>query len=189
MGIRAEPPNYKYYPSSHPHHLILPIHSFNNLRTAVNNTPTHPHPASVTEDVSPPLLRDTLPVIPRVIPLHLCALQAKPRNTRYSLPLMVLLKCHRDHLAPSQILLPITPTPAQSGTTSLEDIVTMVWPPALNSHEDPFESHGCQPRHSSYTTSLQGSLPGLRCPTCAAQGKEVWVIPGRRCGYCGTPVG
>ncbi|KAI9904251.1 hypothetical protein N3K66_000780 [Trichothecium roseum] len=29
--------------------------------------------------------------------------------------------------------------------------------------------------------------PGTRCPTCASQGKEVWVIPGRCCGYCGTP--
>ncbi|PKS09408.1 hypothetical protein jhhlp_004023 [Lomentospora prolificans] len=36
---------------------------------------------------------------------------------------------------------------------------------------------------------MMGNIPGLRCPTCAAQGKEVWVIPGRRCGYCGTPVG
>ncbi|ESU14505.1 hypothetical protein FGSG_13295, partial [Fusarium graminearum PH-1] len=29
--------------------------------------------------------------------------------------------------------------------------------------------------------------PGTRCPTCALAGKEVWVIPGRACGYCGTP--
>ncbi|KAF4124773.1 hypothetical protein GMORB2_5439 [Geosmithia morbida] len=29
--------------------------------------------------------------------------------------------------------------------------------------------------------------PGTRCPTCALDGKEVWVIPGRCCGYCGTP--
>ncbi|CAI4211043.1 unnamed protein product [Parascedosporium putredinis] len=36
---------------------------------------------------------------------------------------------------------------------------------------------------------MMGNIPGLRCPTCAAEGKEVWVIPGRRCGYCGTPVG
>ncbi|KAI7774281.1 hypothetical protein LA080_009004 [Diaporthe eres] len=27
-------------------------------------------------------------------------------------------------------------------------------------------------------------LPGVRCPTCAANGKEVWVIPGRACGNC-----
>ncbi|EHK16956.1 uncharacterized protein TRIVIDRAFT_214226 [Trichoderma virens Gv29-8] len=30
-------------------------------------------------------------------------------------------------------------------------------------------------------------VPGTRCPTCALDGKEVWVIPGRCCGYCGTP--
>ncbi|KAK5657968.1 hypothetical protein OQA88_2521 [Cercophora sp. LCS_1] len=30
-------------------------------------------------------------------------------------------------------------------------------------------------------------LPGVRCPTCAANGEEVWVIPGRACGYCRTP--
>ncbi|KAL1866433.1 hypothetical protein VTK73DRAFT_4712 [Phialemonium thermophilum] len=30
-------------------------------------------------------------------------------------------------------------------------------------------------------------LPGIRCPTCAANGQEVWVIPGRACGNCGTP--
>lgn len=30
-------------------------------------------------------------------------------------------------------------------------------------------------------------VPGTRCPTCALTGKEVWVIPGRCCGYCGTP--
>ncbi|KAH7316482.1 hypothetical protein B0I35DRAFT_254837 [Stachybotrys elegans] len=29
--------------------------------------------------------------------------------------------------------------------------------------------------------------PGTRCPTCAKAGQEVWVIPGRCCGYCGTP--
>ena len=30
-------------------------------------------------------------------------------------------------------------------------------------------------------------LPGVRCPTCAANGLEIWVIPGRACGNCGTP--
>ncbi|RKU45439.1 hypothetical protein DL546_007035 [Coniochaeta pulveracea] len=30
-------------------------------------------------------------------------------------------------------------------------------------------------------------LPGVRCPTCAANGQEVWVIPGRACSNCGTP--
>jgi hypothetical protein len=29
-------------------------------------------------------------------------------------------------------------------------------------------------------------MPGVKCPTCAANGKESWVIPGIGCGYCGT---
>ncbi|QSZ37427.1 hypothetical protein DSL72_009525 [Monilinia vaccinii-corymbosi] len=29
-------------------------------------------------------------------------------------------------------------------------------------------------------------MPGVRCPTCLAKGQEVWVIPGRACGACGT---
>ena len=29
-------------------------------------------------------------------------------------------------------------------------------------------------------------MTGVRCPTCAANGQESWVIPGRACGYCGT---
>lgn len=28
---------------------------------------------------------------------------------------------------------------------------------------------------------------GLMCGVCASTGKEVWVLPGRNCGYCGTP--
>ncbi|KAH7207182.1 hypothetical protein DER44DRAFT_840640 [Fusarium oxysporum] len=34
---------------------------------------------------------------------------------------------------------------------------------------------------------VKSSTPGVRCPTCALEGKEIWVIPGRCCGYCGTP--
>jgi hypothetical protein len=29
-------------------------------------------------------------------------------------------------------------------------------------------------------------MSGVRCPTCALSGKEIWVIPGRVCAYCGT---
>jgi hypothetical protein len=29
-------------------------------------------------------------------------------------------------------------------------------------------------------------MTGVRCPTCLANGSEVWVIPGRACAYCGT---
>lgn len=30
-------------------------------------------------------------------------------------------------------------------------------------------------------------MPGVRCPNCQAQGKEVWVIPGKNCHICHTP--
>ncbi|KAL2158802.1 hypothetical protein VTH06DRAFT_3994 [Thermothelomyces fergusii] len=30
-------------------------------------------------------------------------------------------------------------------------------------------------------------LPGIRCPKCAENGEEVWVIPGLLCGRCGAP--
>ncbi|KFY69166.1 hypothetical protein V496_00470 [Pseudogymnoascus sp. VKM F-4515 (FW-2607)] len=30
-------------------------------------------------------------------------------------------------------------------------------------------------------------ISGVRCPTCTASGHEIWVIPGKHCGYCGTP--
>ncbi|KAK0729743.1 hypothetical protein B0H67DRAFT_473902 [Lasiosphaeris hirsuta] len=42
----------------------------------------------------------------------------------------------------------------------------------------------CHVRADLTTICLQ--LPGVRCPTCAAKGNEVWVIPGRACGDCGT---
>ncbi|KAK2021411.1 hypothetical protein LX32DRAFT_604793, partial [Colletotrichum zoysiae] len=42
---------------------------------------------------------------------------------------------------------------------------------------------------SSKSGSKQHLLPGIRCPTCHASGKEVWVLPGKECGYCGTPCG
>ncbi|KAK4139082.1 uncharacterized protein C8A04DRAFT_33458 [Dichotomopilus funicola] len=30
-------------------------------------------------------------------------------------------------------------------------------------------------------------VPGVRCPTCAANGEEVWVVPGLLCAKCRTP--
>ncbi|CAP85947.1 Pc20g06180 [Penicillium rubens Wisconsin 54-1255] len=30
-------------------------------------------------------------------------------------------------------------------------------------------------------------MPGVRCPNCLAQGKEIWVIPGKNCHICHTP--
>ncbi|XMA19060.1 hypothetical protein WAI453_011851 [Rhynchosporium graminicola] len=30
-------------------------------------------------------------------------------------------------------------------------------------------------------------MPGVRCGTCAGNGTEVWVIPGKACHVCGSP--
>ncbi|KAI0397732.1 hypothetical protein F5Y17DRAFT_454882 [Xylariaceae sp. FL0594] len=32
------------------------------------------------------------------------------------------------------------------------------------------------------------TVPGKRCPTCLAAGKEVWVFAGRSCHVCATYV-
>ncbi|TQB68838.1 hypothetical protein MPDQ_002674 [Monascus purpureus] len=40
----------------------------------------------------------------------------------------------------------------------------------------------------NYSTVL-GLMPGVRCPKCENEGKEIWVIPGKRCHVCGTPCG
>ncbi|KAH7123725.1 hypothetical protein B0J11DRAFT_435571 [Dendryphion nanum] len=31
-------------------------------------------------------------------------------------------------------------------------------------------------------------VPGRRCPACLERGDTVWVIPGKCCPQCGTPV-
>ncbi|KAH6852840.1 hypothetical protein J4E91_002316 [Alternaria rosae] len=31
-------------------------------------------------------------------------------------------------------------------------------------------------------------VPGRRCPACLERGDTVWVIPGKCCIQCGTPV-
>ncbi|KAF1999404.1 hypothetical protein P154DRAFT_231512 [Amniculicola lignicola CBS 123094] len=31
-------------------------------------------------------------------------------------------------------------------------------------------------------------VPGRRCPCCLEKGDTVWVIPGKCCPQCGTPV-
>ncbi|EPE02764.1 hypothetical protein F503_08527 [Ophiostoma piceae UAMH 11346] len=58
------------------------------------------------------------------------------------------------------------------------------------SYGSPASSILPQPRFSIPSTGSEGirnvPLPGVRCPKCAKDGKEVWVIPGRACGYCGT---
>ncbi|KAH9213801.1 hypothetical protein DL95DRAFT_524270 [Leptodontidium sp. 2 PMI_412] len=30
-------------------------------------------------------------------------------------------------------------------------------------------------------------MPGVRCGTCAGNGQDVWVIPGKACPVCGSP--
>lgn len=53
--------------------------------------------------------------------------------------------------------------------------------PSIESMPMPFD----QISGSLGTTQIPG-MPGVRCPTCLAKGEEVWVIPGRACGACGT---
>ncbi|EUC31241.1 hypothetical protein COCVIDRAFT_39373 [Bipolaris victoriae FI3] len=31
-------------------------------------------------------------------------------------------------------------------------------------------------------------VPGRRCPACLERGDTVWVVPGKNCHECGTPV-
>ena len=38
-----------------------------------------------------------------------------------------------------------------------------------------------------YLSYTDVPMTGVKCPTCAANGQEVWVIPGRNCHYCSTP--
>jgi hypothetical protein len=35
---------------------------------------------------------------------------------------------------------------------------------------------------------IQNPVPGRRCPACLERGDTVWVIPGKCCPQCGTPV-
>lgn len=41
--------------------------------------------------------------------------------------------------------------------------------------------------NSLLTNQFQG-IPGVKCPNCAAKGQTVWVIRGRACEVCKTPV-
>ncbi|TPX10734.1 uncharacterized protein E0L32_008303 [Thyridium curvatum] len=64
-------------------------------------------------------------------------------------------------------------------------------PTVIRGSEPPFLSLEPASPHLPITNEDHGvrsrPIPGVRCPTCAANGTEVWVIPGRACGYCGTP--
>lgn len=31
-------------------------------------------------------------------------------------------------------------------------------------------------------------VQGVRCPACSARGQTIWVVPGKCCPQCGTPV-
>ena len=33
---------------------------------------------------------------------------------------------------------------------------------------------------------IDNHIPSVKCPTCAANGQEVWVIKGKVCSKCGT---
>ncbi|CEJ93596.1 hypothetical protein VHEMI09174 [[Torrubiella] hemipterigena] len=70
----------------------------------------------------------------------------------------VRLQTPHLEMVPAELLLPLPP----------------FTPPIL----DPLHSH---------EGIVSCPVPGTRCPTCAKEGKEVWVIPGRNCGYCNTP--
>ncbi|KAK4198753.1 hypothetical protein QBC40DRAFT_255736 [Triangularia verruculosa] len=50
-----------------------------------------------------------------------------------------------------------------------------------------FSGQGFEPLRSQGEGIRTLPIPGVLCPTCAANGSEVWVIPGRQCGYCLTP--
>lgn len=39
-----------------------------------------------------------------------------------------------------------------------------------------------------HTNRLSPQVPGRRCPACLERGDTVWVIPGKCCPQCGTPV-
>ncbi|EWG41493.1 hypothetical protein FVEG_03599 [Fusarium verticillioides 7600] len=57
----------------------------------------------------------------------------------------------------------------------------------LEKLDAPYASGPIQPSTEADHKVVKSSTPGVRCPTCALEGKEIWVIPGRCCGYCGTP--
>ncbi|KAF5685235.1 zinc finger transcription factor ace1 [Fusarium circinatum] len=52
--------------------------------------------------------------------------------------------------------------------------------------ESDLEMKGTRPAEVG-RRGVRSSTSGVRCPTCALEGKEMWVFPGRRCEYCKTP--
>ncbi|TLD21865.1 hypothetical protein PspLS_07781 [Pyricularia sp. CBS 133598] len=60
-------------------------------------------------------------------------------------------------------------------------------PPTQFDVRDLEPSRSNMPSSSDTGIRQKAGIPGVRCPTCAASGSEVWVIQGRACGTCGTP--
>ncbi|KAH8907790.1 hypothetical protein BR93DRAFT_926810 [Coniochaeta sp. PMI_546] len=93
-----------------------------------------------------------------------------------------------SHTSTPQILLPSDPIgampmpavqPQFPGLPSSDESVRML-PVCRRCHHTAVNTRSC-------LLTVAQQLPGVRCPTCAANGQETWVIPGRACGNCGTP--
>lgn len=61
-------------------------------------------------------------------------------------------------------------------------------PSGSGRHNEGLTSGEAKDTLDSKVSRKKGRIAGVRCAACAITGKEVWVIPGRACGYCGTPV-
>ncbi|KAF5712162.1 zinc finger transcription factor ace1 [Fusarium mundagurra] len=63
--------------------------------------------------------------------------------------------------------------------------------PEIESDLEMMDTHSVsgpiQPSIEADHKLANSSTPGVSCPTCALESKEIWVLPGRCCGYCGTP--
>ncbi|KAF2146514.1 uncharacterized protein K452DRAFT_294082 [Aplosporella prunicola CBS 121167] len=45
-----------------------------------------------------------------------------------------------------------------------------------------------EPERGGSVPMVMLPVPGRKCPACLAKGETVWVIPGKCCPQCGTPV-
>ncbi|OBT44308.1 hypothetical protein VE00_05873 [Pseudogymnoascus sp. WSF 3629] len=55
--------------------------------------------------------------------------------------------------------------------------------------EDRVTSQDAQFSQAPVPGIVQMPIAGVKCPTCFANGIEVWVIRGKVCGNCGTECG
>ena len=77
--------------------------------------------------------------------------------------------------------LPTQPCANNTLSTALPFSPCMIWMVSL-----PFRYvQNCE-LASSVTDLVK--VPGRRCPACLERGQTVWVIPGKCCPTCGTPV-